>query len=92
MTKIPGENSELISGGSVTVQCAICGGDFNKAEASRRTVCSDECKRERGLRYGRSYRMPREKVRALLLEPFGGRPPDFEDFLRMVRKAKDEKT
>ncbi|MBD8652329.1 hypothetical protein IFT66_14670 [Rhizobium sp. CFBP 13726] len=70
----------------ITCSCTICGADFEKAEGSRREVCSFQCKAERSRRYSRKYQADGRRVLAEFRSRFDGRDPTDEEILQLLDK------
>lgn len=73
----------------IEARCAICGADFLTRARSPKSVCSDNCKRTRALRYGAAYRQQGREIRQKLLDLFGGRRPTAEEILRFIQQRKE---
>jgi hypothetical protein len=67
--------------------CVICRTEFSPRRLSA-NVCSAECRRQRRLRYGATYRQDIRQKRAEILAMFGGRPPTHEELSRLIQQRK----
>ncbi|NTG65386.1 hypothetical protein [Rhizobium rhizogenes] len=89
-----GESSEkrvFFTGGQRRHLCIICDCEFERGPRSPAVTCSEECSRERRLRYGASYRQQGREAKARMLEMFGGRRPTEEEIFQLLQQRKNRK-
>lgn len=78
----------LFPGGLRTAKCTECGSDFEKKSASRRAVCSADCKRKRGLRYATEYHQNAREMRAKIHAKYDGRAPTKAEIFDLIKSRK----
>lgn len=78
----------LFPGSLRTATCTECGSDFERKSTSRRTVCSEGCKRKRGLRHATDYHQNTRDMRQKILASFGGRMPTHAEILDLIKSRK----
>lgn len=81
------ENEVFFTGCSTDAICVICGAEFQNSERPR-SVCSENCKRERSRRYGAKYRQDTRDLRTKIHSMFGGKAPTREQLLDLIKSRK----